>query len=420
MTGPPAGPPTGPPAGRPTGPPAGPGIDLMSGEFFGSEPFGAYAWMREHAPVYHDERNDLWALTRYADVKSAGADPALFSNAGGIRPKFPPLPMMIDFDAPEHNRRRRLVSAGFTPRRVKALEHHVRAVCDDVIDAVCERGECDFVRDIAAPLPLTMIGDLLGVDRADRADLLRWSEDMLRSQGSPGLDGMQAAMLAFAEYEDYMGPVLADRRQTGADSDLIGALVHAEIDGDRLDHDSLIFESLLILIGGDETTRHVLSGGMLALLEDPVQLGRLRADRGLLPTAVEEMLRWVSPIKDMVRTTTRPVELHGTQIPPDAEVMLVYPAANRDAAVFDRPETFDVAREPNPHLAFGFGAHFCLGNQLARLELRVMFEQLFARLPDLALAAPGPLPRRASNFISGLESMPVTFTPAGRVTLGAV
>jgi cytochrome P450 family 142 subfamily A polypeptide 1 len=396
-------------------PPPGLGIDLMSGEFFGSEPFGAYAWMREHAPAYHDERNDLWALTRYADVKAAGTDPAVFSNAGGIRPKFPPLPMMIDFDAPEHSRRRKLVSAGFTPRRVKAMEDRVRAVCDDAIDAVCDRGECDFVRDIAAPLPLNMIGDLLGVNHGDRPDLLRWSEDMLRSQGSPDPGGMEAAMQAFIEYEAYMGPVFVDRRRTGADSDLVGALVHAEIDGDRLGHDSLVYESLLILIGGDETTRHVLSGGMLALLEHPRQLEGLRADPGRLPAAVEEMLRWVSPIKDMVRTTTRPVELHGTRIPEGAEVMLVYPAANRDEEVFDRPEMFDVAREPNPHLAFGFGAHFCLGNQLARLELRVMFEQLFARLPDLALATRESLPRRASNFISGLESMPVTFTPAARV-----
>ena len=396
-------------------PPPGLGIDLMSGEFFGSEPFGAYAWMREHAPAYHDERNDLWALTRYADVKAAGTDPAVFSNAGGIRPQFPPLPMMIDFDAPEHSRRRKLVSAGFTPRRVKAMENQVRAVCDDAIDEVCERGECDFVRDIAAPLPLNMIGDLLGVNRGDRPDLLRWSEDMLRSQGSPDPGGMEAAMQAFIEYETYMGPVFAGRRRTGADSDLVGALVHAEIDGDRLDHDSLVYESLLILIGGDETTRHVLSGGMLALLEHPRQLERLRADPGSLPAAVEEMLRWVTPIKDMVRTTTRPVDLHGARIPEGAEVMLVYPAANRDAAVFDRPETFDAAREPNPHLAFGFGAHFCLGNQLARLELRIMFEQLFARLPDLDLATREPLPRRASNFISGLESMPVTFTPASRV-----
>jgi cholest-4-en-3-one 26-monooxygenase len=375
-----------------TRPPTGLDIDLMSGEFFGSEPFGAYAWMREHAPVYHDEGNDLWALTRYADVKAASADPAVFSNAGGIRPQFPPLPMMIDFDAPEHSRRRKLVSAGFTPRRVKALEDHVRAVCDDAIDAVCERGECDFVRDISAPLPLNMIGDLLGVDRGDRPTLLRWSEDMLRSQGSPDPDGMQAAMQAFIEYEAYMEPVFADRRRTGADGDLVGALVHAEIDGDKLDHDSLVYESLLILIGGDETTRHVLSAGMLALLEDPPQLERLRGEPGLLPVAVEEMLRWVSPIKDMARTTTRPVELHGTRILEGAEVMLIYPAANRDETVFDRPETFDAAREPNPHLAFGFGAHFCLGNQLARWSCGSCSSSCSAGCP----ISPSPPQRRSS------------------------
>lgn len=392
--------------------PAELGIDLMSGEFFCNDPYPAFAWMRRHAPVFHDEVNDLWALARYDDVKAAGTDTATFSSAGGIRPKFPGLPMMIDLDAPEHVRRRKLVSAGFTPRRVQAMEAQVRAVCDEVIDQVCERGSCDFVRDIAAPLPLNVIGDMLGV--ADRSDLLRWSEDMLGSQGAADPAGLEAAAQAFAEYTAYMERALADRRRTGADGDLVGILVHAEIDGDRLDQLSLIHETLLILIGGDETTRHVISGGMLALLEHPDQRERLQAEPALLPVAVEEMLRWVTPIKDMVRTTTREVELRGERIPAGAEVMLLYPSANRDESVFDHPGTFDAARAANPHLAFGFGAHFCLGNQLARLELRVMFEQLFERLPDLALAGPGPLPHRPSNFISGLESMPVTFTPTRR------
>lgn len=398
--------------------PAELGIDLMSGEFFGNDPYPAFAWMRRHAPVYHDDVNDLWALARYDDVKAAGTDTATFSSAGGIRPKFPGLPMMIDLDAPEHVRRRKLVSAGFTPRRVQAMEAQVRAVCDEVIDQVCERGSCDFVGDIAAPLPLNVIGDMLGVAREDRSDLLRWSEDMLGSQGAADLAGLEAAAQAFAEYTAYMERVLADRRRTGADGDLVGILVHAEIDGDRLDQLSLIHETLLILIGGDETTRHVISGGMLALLEHPDQLARLQADPGPLPVAVEEMLRWVTPIKDMVRTTTRDVELRGERIPAGAEVMLLYPSANRDESVFQHPDTFDAARAANPHLAFGFGAHFCLGNQLARLELRVMFEQLFERLPDLALAGPGPLSYRRSNFISGLESMPVTFTPTRRTGSG--
>jgi cholest-4-en-3-one 26-monooxygenase len=398
--------------------PAELGIDLMSGEFFSNDPYPAFAWMRRHAPVFHDDANDLWALARYDDVKAAGTDTATFSSAGGIRPKFPGLPMMIDLDAPEHVRRRKLVSAGFTPRRVQAMEAQVRAVCDDVIDQVCERGSCDFVRDIAAPLPLNVIGDMLGVAREDRADLLRWSEDMLGSQGTADPAGLEAATAAFVEYTDYMERVLSDRRRTGADGDLVGILVHAEIDGDRLDQQSLIHETLLILIGGDETTRHVISGGMLALLERPDQLERLQAEPGQLPVAVEEMLRWVTPIKDMVRTTTRDVKLRGELVPKGAEIMLLYPSANRDESVFDHPGTFDAARTANPHLAFGFGAHFCLGNQLARLELRVMFEQLFERLPDLAPAGPGPLARRPSNFISGLESMPVTFTPTRRIGSG--
>lgn len=394
---------------------AEPWIDLMSGAFFAEDPFPAFAWMRRHAPVFHDEANDLWALATYQLVKAAGTDAATFSNAGGIRPKFPPLPMMIDFDAPEHQRRRRLVSAGFTPKRIRALEDRTRAICDEIIDAVCERGSCDFVADIAAPLPLAMIGDMLGVAPADRPQLLRWSEQMLQSQGSGDPAALEGATEAFVAFDAYIRDVLDDRRRTGAEDDLVGVLVQAEIDGDHLDEDSLVHETLLILIGGDETTRHVLSGGMLALLEHPDQHDRLRQDPALLPTAVEEMLRWVTPIKDMVRTTTRPVELGGRQVPEGAEVMLLYPSANRDEEVFDAPDRFDVGRQPNPHLAFGFGPHVCLGNQLARLELRVMFERLAARLPDLALADPGPFPRRPSNFISGLETLPVRFSPTAPV-----
>lgn len=392
-----------------------PWIDLMDGRFFADDPLAAFAWMRRHAPVFHDEANDLWALSTHQLVKAAGADAATFSSAGGIRPKFPPLPMMIDFDAPEHQRRRRLVSAGFTPRRIRALEQRTRAICDEIIDAVCERGSCDFVADVAAPLPLAMIGDMLGVAPADRPQLLRWSEQMLQSQGSSEPSALEGATEAFVAFDAYIRAVLDDRRRTGDQQDLVGVLVHAEIDGDHLDEDSLVHETLLILIGGDETTRHVLSGGMLALLEHPDQHERLRRAPELLPVAVEEMLRWVSPIKDMVRTTTRDVELGGRRIPEGAEVMLLYPSANRDESVFDDPDRFDTGRQPNPHLAFGFGPHVCLGNQLARLELRVMFERLAARLPDLALDGAGPFPRRPSNFISGLETLPVRFTPTARL-----
>jgi len=402
--------------------PEGLAIDLMSGTFFGREPYDAYAWMRAHAPVYYDEPNDLWAVASYAAVKAASVDTESFSNAGGIRPKFPPLPMMIDFDAPEHVRRRRLVSEGFTPKRVRALEDKLRLVCDAILDQVCEKGRCDFVRDIAAPLPIIMIGDMLGVAPEDRDDLLRWSDDMLKGQGAPEPALMENAMTAFVEYSAYIHPVFDDRRATRNTDDLVGVLCHAQIDGDSLDDDSLVHETLLILIGGDETTRHVISGGVEELLAHPDQLARLAADpAALMPNAVEEMLRWVSPIKNMARVATRDVELAGARIRAGQELILLYPSANRDEAVFEDPETFDITRSPNPHMAFGFGAHFCLGNQLARLELRVMVERVLARLPDLRLAVDrAALPRRAANFISGIEEMPVEFTPTAPLGVGPV
>jgi cytochrome P450 family 142 subfamily A polypeptide 1 len=245
---------------------------------------------------------------------------------------------------------------------------------------------------------------------------------MLKSQGSPDPDAMDQAMHAFIGYTDYINPVLADRRATGSTDDLVGVLAHAEIDGDSLDDASLVHETLLILIGGDETTRHVISGGVEELLAHPDQHAKLAADPdGLMQGAVEEMLRWVSPIKNMARTATHDVELAGAQIQAGQEILLLYPSANRDEAVFEDPETFDITRSPNPHMAFGFGAHFCLGNQLARLELRVMVERLLARLPDLHLAvARDELPRRKANFISGIEEMPVEFTPTPPLGVGPV
>ena len=378
--------------------------------------------MRANAPVYYDEANDLWAAASYAAVKQASVDTDSFSNAEGIRPKFPALPMMIDFDAPEHVRRRRLVSEGFTPKRVRAMEDKLRLVCDALIDRVCEEGSCDFVKDIAAPLPIIMIGDMLGVapggPRRPVALVRRHAQGA--GLARPRRDVRAADV--FTGYSEYIHPVFEERRASGDTEDLVGVLCHAQIDGDSLDDDSLVHETLLILIGGDETTRHVISGGVEELLAHPDQVARLAQDpAGLLPGAVEEMLRWVSPIKNMARTATRDVDLAGAHIEEGQEVLLLYPSANRDEAVFEDPDTFDITRSPNPHMAFGFGAHFCLGNQLARLELRVMVERVLARLPDLRLAVErGALARRPANFISGLEAMPVAFTPTPPVGVGPV
>jgi cytochrome P450 family 142 subfamily A polypeptide 1 len=390
-------------------------IDLIDGRRYAANPHAQWAWLRENSPLHWDEPNNVWGVTRYDDVRAISADPVTFSNAGGIRPGLPAVPMMIDMDDPEHIRRRKLVNKGFTPRRVRDLEPAIRAACDEILDGVCEKGEADLVNDIAALLPMRMIGDALGMARDDHPRLLTWSDELLRSL-SGGLETMVNAAEVFAAYEGYANEVIAERRGCPAHQatpDLMSILVHSTVDGDRLDDDEIIMESLLILIGGDETTRHVISGGELELIKHPDQRRRLAGDPALMPTAVEEMLRWVSPIKNMVRTATRDVEIRGQQVKEGEELMLLYPSANRDEEVFVDAFTFDIARDPNEHLAFGFGTHFCMGASLARLEISVMVERLLDRLPDLALAADeADLPIRPANFVSGHESIPVTFTPS--------
>jgi cholest-4-en-3-one 26-monooxygenase len=393
---------------------AAPEIDLLGGGFYAGDPYPAFAWMRRHAPAFFDDANDIWGVTRYEDVRAIGQDPQSFSSAGGSRPDMP-LPHMIDMDAPEHRRRRRLVSAGFTPQAVRAREPRIREACDEIIDRVCEKGACDLVADVAAPLPLVMIADMLGFPPQDWERLLHWSDTMLMSQGSADPDALDKATAAFVEWNDYVRAAIEARRSSGSTDDLVGVLVQGEIDGDRLDDDSLVHETLLLLIGGDETTRHVISGGTEALLRRPDQFESLRADRALLPGAIEEMLRWVSPIKNMNRRATRDVELHDQTIRAGQNVLLLYPSANRDESVFDEPETFDIRRHPNEHVAFGFGAHLCLGHRLARAELMCMVDRLLDRMPDLHLASDDPAPKRISNFIVGLEALPVEFTPTARL-----
>jgi cytochrome P450 family 142 subfamily A polypeptide 1 len=391
-------------------------IALIEGDFYVDDPAERYAWMRANAPVYFDATGGVWGFASYDAVLAAAKDPKTFSNAGGIRPDNGPIPMMIDMDDPEHWKRRKLVNRGFTPGRVRDSEPKIRAVADSIIDKVCERGECDFVRDIAAPLPMIMIGDMLGIAPEDRDDLLRWSDDMVSSQSGSATEAQYtAAMNAMIEYNTFCDHAIAQRRDNPTD-DLMSVLVHAEVDGDRLTDHDVLHESLLILIGGDETTRHVISGGMEQLLLHPEQRKLLQADPTKIPVAVEEMLRWVTPIKNMCRTVSHDVEFMGQPLQQGQKCMLLYESANRDETKFDDPHRFDVERQPNEHVAFGFGAHFCLGQALARLELRVMFEQLLTRLPDLELAADSAtLPRRRANFISGLESMPVTFSPTSPV-----
>jgi cytochrome P450 family 142 subfamily A polypeptide 1 len=389
-------------------------IQLLDGYFYTRDPHRHFQWMREHAPVYWDATGEVWGIALHEDIMAISKDAETFCSRFSSRPDAPPYPSMINLDDPDHKRRRNLVNKGFTLRRVQDHEPKIRAICNQLIDRIAPRGECDFVRDVAAPLPMIVIGDLLGVDPADHDMLLHWSDDLLAATSMTASPQVaERAMKVFEEYSEYNRRVVADRHVNPRE-DLMSVLTHAEIDGQRLSDEEILQEGLLILVGGDETTRHVISGGMEQLIRNPEERRKLIDDPSKIPTAVEEMLRWVTPIQNMNRRAARAVELRGQTIREGDKVLLLYPSANRDERVFERPYEFKVDREPNNHVAFGgYGAHFCLGASLARLELRVMFEELLRRLPDMELASDDPLPLRPSNFIVGIESMPVEFAPRG-------
>ena len=391
-------------------------VDLTDGTFYADgNAREAYRWMRANQPVFRD-RNGLAAAASYQAVLDAERNPELFSSTGGIRPDTPGMPYMIDMDDPAHVLRRKLVNAGFTRKRVMDKVPSIGVLCDTLIDSVCERGECDFVRDIAAPLPMAVIGDMLGVLPEERGTLLKWSDDLVSGLSS-NIDeaAMQATLAAFGAYNAYTMEMIAKRRAEPTE-DLFSILVNAEVDGQRMADDEIVMETLLILVGGDETTRHTLSGGTEQLLRHRDQWERLVVDsEGLLPAAIEEMLRWTSPVKNMCRTLTADTTFHGNDLREGEKIMLMFESANFDESVFGDPENFRIDRNPNSHVAFGFGAHFCLGNQLARLELSMMTKRVLQRLPDLRLADDAALPLRPANFVSGPEAMPVVFTPTAKV-----
>ncbi len=386
-------------------------IRLLESGFYVDRPLEHYEWMRANAPVYRDPVGEIWGVTLHEDIMHCSKDPGIFCSGKSSRPEEGTwIPSMINLDDPDHKRRRNLVNRGFTPRRVSDHAPLIRRVVTQLIDAVAEKGSCDFVRELAAPLPMAIIGTMLGVAEEDWDTLLQWSEDMLRgTDRSASPEVRSAAAQAGGAYAAYAMKVINDRRKESR-SDLMGILVDSEIDGERLTDQEMIQESLLILIGGDETTRHVITGGMQALIENPDQRQKLIDDPTRIPTAVEEMLRWVTPIKNMNRTALEDAVLRDQKIREGDKVLLLYQSGNRDERVFEEPKKFDVERSPNDHVAFGgYGTHFCLGAPLARLELRIMFEELLRRLPDMEID--GDLPLRPSNFIVGIEEMPVVFTP---------
>jgi len=384
-------------------------------------PHDALRLLRAESPLhFHPEPGGpgFWVVSKYEDVVTVGKDPGRFSShRGGTNIQdYPPENLstiqllMLNMDPPQHNKFRRLVSQGFTPRMVARMEPAIRQATRAIVDRIASRGECDFVRAVAAELPLQVIADLMGIPQADRDKLFDWSNRLIGfddPEFQTSLeDGRQAAM----EMWMYANDLAAASDRQG--DDLISVLMSAEVDGVGLTEMEFDAFFLLLAVAGNETTRNLISGGMLALIENPAERARLLADPSLIPSAVEEMLRWVTPVMYFRRTATRDTELRGVPIKENDKVVVYYTSANRDEDVFRDPFRFDVGRTPNEHLAFGVGQHFCLGNSLARLEIKVMFEELLRRLPDLELA--GPVRRLRSNFINGFKSIPVRFTPEKR------
>ncbi len=396
------------------------GADLSNQDtFVAGVPHDTLRRLRDEAPCYwHPDiaGGGFWVVTRHADVWKLSLDPKTFSSERGtaLLPEFPEEQLiaqraiMLNMDPPRHTKYRRLVNMGFSPKMLNRTEMQVRQLARTIVDHVAQRGECDFVTDVAAELPLQVIVQMLGVPHEDRHKFFEWSNSMVGAEDPEyGTDPMvgQIAMMQLFGYANE----LAEERKRCPREDLTSLLLQAEVDGERLtehEYDSFV---MLLSVAGNETTRNLISGGMQALMEHPEQRERLLADPSLIPTAVEEMLRWVTPVMMFRRTAQRDVELHGQQIREGDRVTLWYTSANRDESVFPDAHVFDVGRTPNEHLGFGIGPHFCLGSHLARLEIRIMFEELLRRLPDMQLA--GNVDRLRSGFISGIKHMPVTFTP---------
>jgi cytochrome P450 len=379
-------------------------------EFWAGEPEPALARLRAESPVHWYEPGQFWALLRHADVGAVSRDPETFCSSRGVlmqdrAREVAAADSILYVDPPAHARYRKLVSRGFTPRRVAALEDRVRELTRALLDAVDPGAPVDVVDAVAAPLPLLVVAELLGVPPDDRDRFRVWSDAVM--EAASGITD-ENALLAL-ELLGYFEAALDDRAARPAD-DLLTVLVEAEVDGERLTRSEQLGFCMSLLVAGNETTRSAISGGLLALAEHPDQRARLVADTTLLPGAVEEVLRWVTPIAVMARTATRAAVVGEEKVAEGDYLVLVYLSANRDEAVFGPSAgSFDIARPPAPHLAFGTGEHFCLGASLARLETRVLLEELLARFPSYDVT--GAPERVPSTLVRQLRTLPVVLRP---------
>jgi cytochrome P450 len=400
--------------------PTRPVIDLVSASSYADgHPWEQYAWLRANDPVHWHPEDDgpgFWAITKYDDIRDISRRPKVFSSyqrgVGMAEPDEANLAaqrlMMLTMDPPEHDRFKLLVSRGFTKSSAANLTDRIGELARDIVDEVAGRGECDLVHDVAGRLPSALIAELVGVPRSDGERLYELTEIMHTSD--PLVAPPEAKAAAFDEMLAYALTVAEEKRRSPGD-DIASVLVQAEVDGERLTDGEFQWFFLLLVNAGGDTTRNLLASGIQLLFDHPDQRARLMADLdGLLPTAAEEMLRYTSPVVHFRRTATEATVVRGQEIAARDKLVIFYGSGNRDEDVFADPDVFDVARQPNPHMAFGGGGpHLCLGIHVARIEIIAMLRELLGRLPDLTPA--GEPERLASNFIAGVRTMPVTFTP---------
>ncbi|MFN7148563.1 MAG: cytochrome P450 [Microthrixaceae bacterium] len=392
-------------------------VDLLAETWAATEPHDQFDMLRREDPVHWHPEPDgpgFWAITKHADVRAISHDWETYSSELGAT--FIPTQdeevlaqlrlTILNQDPPRHNRARRLVSKAFTPRMIAQLVEEIERRAAAVIDTVIDRGECDFVEDIAAQVPVQMICEMIGLESEQWPRMFEISNDVIGARDDPEYAHVDTEA-ASAEIFALCDAVAEDRRSNPRD-DLMTALVQAEIDGERLDNMELNLFFITLVVAGNETTRNLINHSLLALVDHPEQADRLRREPALWDSAVEEMLRWGSSIHNFRRTVTTDTVLRGVELSAGDKVVMYYASANRDEDVFDSPHTFDIARTPNDHVTFGGGGvHYCLGASLARAEIKATMRQVVERLPGIALA--GPPVRLASDFVNGIKRMPVTW-----------
>lgn len=391
-------------------------------------PFAVYSLLRSVRPVMKlptpgYDGPGVWFLTRYNDVHNTLRDPRFSVDrlqAPIVRQNLERLPSfvqqsaqgvrsMLTMDPPDHTRLRKLVNKAFTPRRIEALRGHIETIVDELLNAAARKGEMDVIDAIAAPLPAIVIAELLGVPTEDHRQFKTWASEIVSAVGNTAPGAAPPAMVTGAQkLFAYLAGIIADRRTDPRD-DLISAMIAAQEDNDALNDNELLATSNLLLIAGHETTTNLIGNGLLALLREPDQLDRLRSNLDAMPTAIEELLRFDGPVQATLRVAREDIEIDGTVLPSGSLVLVSIGAANHDPDVFEEPERLDIKRDPNPHIAFGFGVHFCLGAQLARLEGQIALRAILERFPRLALATE-TVRYRPNPVLRGLESLPVRLT----------